>query len=516
MKTFLLVFMALALVASAALSHHPPPPPYHSLRTRLRRQTADQNAHHTWAVLVAGSSSWSNYRHQADICHTYQLLHRAGVPDEHIIVFMYDDIADNVQNPFKGKIFNDIVTGTSADVDVYPGVPKDYNGKDATADNLLAVLTGETPVGGSGKTLKSTAEDNVFFFYDDHGNVGLVAMPYGRRFLDSDMTKAFNVMSEKKMFKNFIILMQACESGSMFYKQNLPDNVYVSTSAPVYQSAYACHYDQKLRTYIASCWPYGWLKEVEAKGADTTFDHVLNYAYYYALNNSQTRPCQYGDVDLKRFTLREFFAPDDNVADVHMQHKHHHEHHHHLHHHHGRMARHAPAPANIIVDETACPQYDVPYQVAKRNYEYSKSPEDYVELQRQIEIRKKIENVLYKIMEAALPAENNAKSGFLKTPVCEKCDDSCGCMTQCAAAGYTEEECKRHCCGYSGCTGTAPPYPDYTTCVADFTEKFETACGYINNDYMYVASKFLGRLCRFPGANVQAALAAIPSVCKAY
>ena len=26
-----------------------------------------------WAVLVAGSNGWSNYRHQADVCHAYQV-----------------------------------------------------------------------------------------------------------------------------------------------------------------------------------------------------------------------------------------------------------------------------------------------------------------------------------------------------------------------------------------------------------------------------------------------------------
>jgi len=46
-----------------------------------------------WAVLVAGSSEWMNYRHQADVCHAYQILHKNGIPDSNIIVMMYDDLA---------------------------------------------------------------------------------------------------------------------------------------------------------------------------------------------------------------------------------------------------------------------------------------------------------------------------------------------------------------------------------------------------------------------------------------
>ena len=55
-----------------------------------------------WAVLVAGSNGYFNYRHQADICHAYQILRKNGIPDERIIVMMYDDIAHNTNNPTPG------------------------------------------------------------------------------------------------------------------------------------------------------------------------------------------------------------------------------------------------------------------------------------------------------------------------------------------------------------------------------------------------------------------------------
>lgn len=32
----------------------------------------------SWAVLIAGSNTWSNYRHQADVYHTYQVLIKGG------------------------------------------------------------------------------------------------------------------------------------------------------------------------------------------------------------------------------------------------------------------------------------------------------------------------------------------------------------------------------------------------------------------------------------------------------
>jgi legumain len=74
----------------------------------------------TWAVLVAGSNGFWNYRHQADVCHSYQTLIQKGVQPQHIITLAYDDIAQAAQNPFKGKIFNK-PTYANPGVDVYAG-----------------------------------------------------------------------------------------------------------------------------------------------------------------------------------------------------------------------------------------------------------------------------------------------------------------------------------------------------------------------------------------------------------
>ncbi|KAI3703405.1 hypothetical protein L1987_73456 [Smallanthus sonchifolius] len=127
-----------------------------------------------WAVLVAGSSGYFNYRHQADICHAYQILKRGGLKDENIIVFMYDDIANNKMNPRPGVIIN-----SPNGSDVYAGVPKDYTGEQVTAANFYAVLLGNASAltGGSGKVVASGPFDTVFVYYADHGGPGILGMP---------------------------------------------------------------------------------------------------------------------------------------------------------------------------------------------------------------------------------------------------------------------------------------------------------------------------------------------------
>ncbi|XP_025888413.2 vacuolar-processing enzyme [Solanum lycopersicum] len=129
-----------------------------------------------WAVLVAGSNGWWNYRHQADVCHAYQLLKKGGLKDENIIVFMYDDIANNTMNPRPGVIINN-----PHGQDVYKGVPKDYVGEDVNAENFFNVILANKSgiTGGSGKVLNSAPNDHIFIYYVDHGGPGIVSMPTG-------------------------------------------------------------------------------------------------------------------------------------------------------------------------------------------------------------------------------------------------------------------------------------------------------------------------------------------------
>lgn len=149
-----------------------------------------------WAVIVAGSNTYANYRHQSDVFHAYQILSKNNFPSDRIITFAYDDIAHNLRNPFKGKVFNK-PSNKEAGVDVYEGVKIDYSGKDVNPTNFIAVLEGnKTAVAGkgTGRVLESTADDNVFLYFADHGAPGLIAFP--SQYLHADqLLKAFQAMS---------------------------------------------------------------------------------------------------------------------------------------------------------------------------------------------------------------------------------------------------------------------------------------------------------------------------------
>jgi len=138
-----------------------------------------QAASDHWAVIVAGSKGYGNYRHQADACHAYQIMKKNGIPEEQIILMAFDDIANSPENPFPGKIFNKSTKRGHPGVDVYEGCKIDYKGKQVTKKTVLEVLQGDSSAGG--KVLKSDQNSKVFFNFVDHGAPHLVAMPDGGR-----------------------------------------------------------------------------------------------------------------------------------------------------------------------------------------------------------------------------------------------------------------------------------------------------------------------------------------------
>ncbi|XP_076958526.1 vacuolar-processing enzyme-like [Bidens hawaiensis] len=203
----------------------------------LEDEVEDQLGNGTrWALLVAGSKGYKNYRHQANVFHAYQILKRGGLKDENIVVFMYDDIATSDENPMPGVIIHH-----PEGEDVYAGVPKDYTGDAVTAENFYAVLLGDKSVvnGGSGKVIDSKPDDRIFLYYTDHGGAGLIGMPEKPYVVASDFIDVLKQKHAMGTYKEMVIYMEACESGSIF-EGLLPDdlNIYAISSTKPYEGSY--------------------------------------------------------------------------------------------------------------------------------------------------------------------------------------------------------------------------------------------------------------------------------------
>ena len=174
-----------------------------------------------------------------------------GIPAENIITMMYNDVPTDFWNPFPGELYNH--PGDNPP-NVYEGVIIDYQGDDVSVENFLKVLVGDESTGK--KVLKSTAEDNVFLFYSNHGAADILGMPTAGYLYSKDLLDAIQTMHEKQMYNKFVLYVEACYSGSMFL--NLPEylNVVAVTAANDQESSWGwyCGWDAVVKgKNIGSC-----------------------------------------------------------------------------------------------------------------------------------------------------------------------------------------------------------------------------------------------------------------------
>ena len=266
-----------------------------------------------WAVIIGGSDGYGNYRHQANIAHQYHQYLDYGVKPEHIVVFDYDDVAGNERNPFPGKLYN--LPGDDAR-DYYEGLVIDYRQKEITKQAVFNCLLGIED--GSGKkVLKSTSEDRVFINYYDHGAPGLVELIHEYIYKD-ELQDVLKQMHEKKMYKELVFYLEACDSATMM--EGFPDdlNIYVVTSTDAAVSGWACFCppeDIVHGKHIGAClseeFGYAYMKDMDENGGKDTFAEQFEYIYN---SMSKSKPKQWADMSFNNETLAEFFGVNKKIV----------------------------------------------------------------------------------------------------------------------------------------------------------------------------------------------------------
>ena len=267
-----------------------------------------------WAVLACGSTGYLNYRHQADIYHVYHTLLNRGFTQSHIILFAYDDIAYNPKNPFPGEVYN-----RPDGPNVYSGLIIDYSSNMVTPENYLSVLKGDNKNGKLKKVLNSTKDDNIFLYFSDHGINGAMVFP-GNNFLYADELKeTFEIMQEKKMYKNIIYYMESCYSGSMFIDLNPDLNIYSITAASPEEESLAtyCYPDdyvkgREMYTCLSNEFTSNWLDDIDKNDFDMNYSSREQFNFIKSLTkNSHVQ--EYGNFKVGELPITMFQSSNDNI-----------------------------------------------------------------------------------------------------------------------------------------------------------------------------------------------------------
>jgi ABC-type branched-subunit amino acid transport system substrate-binding protein len=224
-----------------------------------------------WALLVAASVGWENYRHQADVLAQYQWLRSRGVAPDHIVVVMADDLADNPRNPERGTVRN-AVGGPN----LHPGVRADYSPTELSAEALMSVLEGKTSP-ETPKVIASGPDDDLYVYMAGHGDSDGLYLGLGNpvpsasdvfSVLTPDaLNSTIATMAEEHRYRRLFVAVEACHAGVFGTGLTAPGAILMAAAGPVEDSVSA-NYDPKLRTWLADQFSYElWTAESERPAA---------------------------------------------------------------------------------------------------------------------------------------------------------------------------------------------------------------------------------------------------------
>uniref|UniRef100_A0A8R1DXX1 legumain n=1 Tax=Caenorhabditis japonica TaxID=281687 RepID=A0A8R1DXX1_CAEJA len=303
MKLALLLFFALSTIFCSleAVRYHPRRGLAAAAAGRHRKLKYHDEGE-AFVVLVSGSNGWYNYRHQADVAHAYHTLRNHGIPEENIITLMYDDIANNQLNPYKGKLFN-----RPHGKDLYKGLKIDYKGSSVTPENFLNILQGNASAidGGNGRVLETNENDRIFIYFTDHGSVGMISFPDGILTV-KQLNDALISLHKNKKYQQLVFYLEACESGSMFESVLRDDmDIYAITAANGHESSWGtfCENDMNLPC-LGDLFSVNWM--TDSDGEDLTTE-TLEFQYELVKKETNlSHVLQFGDKDIAKEAVALF------------------------------------------------------------------------------------------------------------------------------------------------------------------------------------------------------------------
>ena len=219
-----------------------------------------------YAVLVAASEGWKNYRHQADVLGMYHYLKEQGYDDDHILLIMADDIAHHERNPLQGVVRQQV-----AGENLYNDVQVDYKLGELTLNDLKQILTG-APSEAYPVTLGSGPADNVLLFWSGHGTQSGWLWKDSEH-LDADFAKSmFTDMQYRKMFA----IVETCYSGGVAQGCTGIPGLLMMTAANPYEPSKADTFDDELQVYLSNTFTSSILSQLERNPKSVIYDLYLH------------------------------------------------------------------------------------------------------------------------------------------------------------------------------------------------------------------------------------------------
>ncbi|KAG0567021.1 hypothetical protein M758_7G098900 [Ceratodon purpureus] len=206
-----------------------------------------------WAVLVCTSRYWFNYRHMANTLSLYRTVKRLGIPDDHIILMLADDVACNARNMYPAQVFNN----ENHRLNLYGDhIEVDYRGYEVTVENFLRVLTGRHDAAvPRSKRLLSDEGSNVLLYMTGHGGDEFLKFQDSEEIQSRDLADAFAQMHGKRRYKELLVMVDTCQAATLHSQLYSPGILAVGSSKKG-ENSYSHHLDADVGVSVVDRFTY--------------------------------------------------------------------------------------------------------------------------------------------------------------------------------------------------------------------------------------------------------------------
>ena len=197
-----------------------------------------------WALIVAGSTGWMNYRFQADAFAMYQILRNNGYDDDHIVFIANDDLANNPNNTNDPGAIRISELGEN----LYNSTAIDYQLDEVSQDDIGDILQGKASE-RLRHVINASPNDNIYIFWSSHGSPGKLDFGDQRSMRYSTMKEILASTPHRKM----LVCLEACYAGGLGEQcKGLPGTLFLTAASP-YEESHATGWSDLIGVYLTNC-----------------------------------------------------------------------------------------------------------------------------------------------------------------------------------------------------------------------------------------------------------------------
>lgn len=205
-----------------------------------------------WALLVAASKGWSNYRFQADVFAMYKQLKQFGYEDDHIVLIAEDDIATHAYNVFPNALYI-----TNGGTNVYEQEAIDYRLSELQPTDIGDILQGRSS-DRLPYVLNSDANDNVLIFWSGHGSIGSVDFGGNHTISYSQIRNIIESVPHRKI----LFAVETCYGGGLGETcVGIPGILFITAANP-YETSHAASWNEELGVYLSNGFTRGFQETI--------------------------------------------------------------------------------------------------------------------------------------------------------------------------------------------------------------------------------------------------------------